>query len=87
MSSGGGDGRRPGPAGLRRSGDVLPAGLEPIGPDLKTTDPGLRARLDAGRVAANRPEAIACYGRGKTGRTRTKRLNSGARDPRLPVSV
>jgi uncharacterized protein YfaS (alpha-2-macroglobulin family) len=41
--------------------DFLPAGLEPIDPDLKTTDPALRARLEAERMAANRPEGIAYY--------------------------
>lgn len=41
--------------------DLLPAGLEPIDPNLKTTDPALLAKLNAERAAANRPEGIDYY--------------------------
>jgi uncharacterized protein YfaS (alpha-2-macroglobulin family) len=39
--------------------DLLPAGLEPIDARLKTTDPQLRARLEADRVAASHTPAGA----------------------------
>jgi len=41
--------------------DLLPAGFEPIDPNLKTTDPALLAKLNAERAAANRPEGIDYY--------------------------
>ncbi|MFN0146644.1 MAG: Ig-like domain-containing protein [Dehalococcoidia bacterium] len=41
--------------------DPLPAGLEPIDPSLKTTDPALIATLNAERDAANRPAGADYY--------------------------
>jgi uncharacterized protein YfaS (alpha-2-macroglobulin family) len=41
--------------------DLLPAGLEPIDPNLKIVDPALKAKLDAERLAANRPEGLDYY--------------------------
>ena len=38
--------------------DLLPAGLEPIDPNLKVVDPALKAQLEAERSAANRPEGL-----------------------------
>jgi uncharacterized protein YfaS (alpha-2-macroglobulin family) len=41
--------------------DFLPAGLEPIDPALKVIDPALKAKLDADRAAAARPETLDYY--------------------------
>jgi uncharacterized protein YfaS (alpha-2-macroglobulin family) len=38
--------------------DLLPAGLEPIDPNLKIVDPALKAQLENDRRAANRPEGL-----------------------------
>jgi uncharacterized protein YfaS (alpha-2-macroglobulin family) len=38
--------------------DLLPAGLEPIDPTLKTTDPALAAQLENERVQLNLPEGL-----------------------------